>query len=389
MPTLKPLPDCEGPKLECFTDDLTKHDFKFLEYLGSGCHSAVVKAEIDGKIYVIKLFFPVYVHEPNFELDPIDEGYFVGREEKERLTASEKMPQYVVDSLRLHATSFHNECRAFGRLKELGQEHLAVKVHGYLRLYLPQIDEQIQAAVQNSLPEAIFPSVEVMEMEDDEVDLPIMAIVKDWIPNHRTPTGGMTREAEQRQIKHLPRMLRNLRQLHKCGIVVRDLKSQQYYEGQLCDLSHAWTIPHIFGPEDRIRPSWTFTSLAAWDVKCFQDIIDEANLSAPRAKPPLKGTELVAKRNEARYRSLRPRPGMQGPFLPLVNYDESGTWNLDYYPSHDPGLFKWRKTPKPTKEESIGRTLKKPAGGVSMKRKSTATRKARQAGKGNNKRGKR
>jgi len=55
MPTLKPLPDCEGPKLERFTNDLTKHDFKFLEYLGSGSHSVVVKAEIDGKIYVIKL----------------------------------------------------------------------------------------------------------------------------------------------------------------------------------------------------------------------------------------------------------------------------------------------------------------------------------------------
>lgn len=55
MPTLKPLPDCEGPKLECFTDDLTKHNFEFLQLLGSGCHSTVVKVDIDGKIYVIKL----------------------------------------------------------------------------------------------------------------------------------------------------------------------------------------------------------------------------------------------------------------------------------------------------------------------------------------------
>lgn len=54
MPTLKPLPDCEGPKLECFTDDLSKHDFKFLEYLGEGCHSVVLKARIDGKFYVVK-----------------------------------------------------------------------------------------------------------------------------------------------------------------------------------------------------------------------------------------------------------------------------------------------------------------------------------------------
>ncbi|EWZ81339.1 hypothetical protein BFJ63_vAg132 [Fusarium oxysporum f. sp. narcissi] len=104
-------------------------------------------------------------------------------------------------------------------------------------------------------------------------------------------------------------MLRNLRQLHKCGIVVRDLKSQQYYEGQLCDLSHAWTIPHVFGPEGGIRPSWTFASMAAWD--------------------------------------------------------------LNYYPSYDPALFEWKTIPKRTKEKPIGHIPKKPIGGVSIKRKST------------------
>ena len=55
MPTLKPLPDCEGPKLECFTDDLLAHDFKFLGIAGVGCHSVAVKAEIDGKLYAIKI----------------------------------------------------------------------------------------------------------------------------------------------------------------------------------------------------------------------------------------------------------------------------------------------------------------------------------------------
>lgn len=117
------------------------------------------------------------MHEPNFELDPIDEDYFVEREEKERLTASEKIPQHVVDSLRVHATSFYNKCRAYGRLKELGREHLAGKVHGYLRLYLHQIDDQAQAAIKNTIPEAKWPTIQVMEMMDDEVDLPIMAIV--------------------------------------------------------------------------------------------------------------------------------------------------------------------------------------------------------------------
>ncbi|KAH7244401.1 uncharacterized protein BKA55DRAFT_618554 [Fusarium redolens] len=349
MPTLKPLPDCEGPKLECFTDDLSKHDFKFLELLGSGCHSVVLKAEIDGKLYVIKFFFPVYVHEPNFEMDPIDEGYFVGREEKERLTASEKIPQQVVDSLRLHATSFNNECRAYGRLKELGREHLAVKVHGYLRLYLPQFDEYLRAAMGDSHPQEDWFTRDMIEMEDDEVDLPIMAI------------------------------------LHRCGIVVRDLKSQQYHEGQLCDLSHAWTIPHIFGPEGGMRPRWAFASMAAWDLKCFQDMIEEANMYALRPEPPLKLSNLVARRNDEVYNNLRPRPGMYGPFLPLLNYDEGGIWDMNYYPSYDPALFNWKAIPKRTTKKSIGHILKKSTGGVSKKRKSTATGGARQVGKGKNK----
>ncbi|RKL37158.1 hypothetical protein BFJ72_g7814 [Fusarium proliferatum] len=389
MPTLKPLPDCEGPKLECFTDDLTKHNFKFLQLLGSGCHSTVVKAEIDGKIYVIKLFFPIFVDEPNFHMAPIDEEICEGDDDyKEPVTASDKMPQHVIDSLRVQATSFNNECRAYGRLKELGREHLAVKVHGYLRLYIHQIDEHIQSMIRSTIPDAQYTTLDVMEMNQDEADLPIMAIVKDWIPDHRKPTGEMTREAEQRQINHLPRMLRNLRQLHKCGIVVRDLKSQQYYEGHLGDFSHAWTIPHIFGPEGGNRPPWAFASMAAWDLKCFHDMVKSMNESADMAEPPLNRCKSIIPRNEERCESLRPRPSRQRPFLPMLAYDCSSPGTMDYYPPFDPALFNWRAIQKRATKKSMGDIPEKPAGGVSMKRKSTA-RKARQARKGNNKRGKR
>ncbi|KAF4436360.1 hypothetical protein FACUT_6524 [Fusarium acutatum] len=384
MPTLKPLPDCEGPKLECFTDDLTKHNFKFLEILGSGCHSTVVKAEIDGKIYAIKLFFPFYVDKPEFRMAPIDK-FHVDREEDERLTSS-KMPQHAADSLRLHATSFNNECRAYGRLKELGREHLAVKVHGYLRLYIPQIDEHIQSMIRSTLPGAQYTTFDVMEMDDDEADLPIMAIVKDWIPDYRKPTGGMTREAQQRQINHLPRMLRNLRQLHKCGIVVRDLKSVQYHEGHLCDFSHAWTIPHVLGPEGGLQqPRWAFASMAAWDLKCFHEMAKSINDWADMVEPPLKRCNSVISRNEERCESLRPRPSMQGPFLPMLAYDCSKPGDMDYYPPFDPALFNWRAIQKRATKKSIGPIPETPAGGVSMKRKSPATEEARPVEEANSK----
>ncbi|KAF5241773.1 hypothetical protein FANTH_8989 [Fusarium anthophilum] len=381
MATLKPLPDCEGPKLECFTDDLTKHNFKFLEILGSGCHSTVVKAEIDGKIYAVKLFFPFYEDKPEFRMAPIN-NLLVNREEDERLTIS-NMSQHAVDSLRLHSTSFNNECRAYGRLKELGCEHLAVKVHGYLRLYLPQIDEHIQGMIRRTMPGTQYTTFDVMEMDDAEADLPIMAIVKDWIPDHRKPTGERTREAEQRRINYLPRMLRDLRQLHKCGIVVRDLKCVQYLEGHLCDFSHAWTIPHILGPEGGILSRWSFLSMAAWDLKCFHEMAHAMNEDADLAEPPLKRCTSIVSRNQERCKSLRPRPSMLGPFLPMLAYDCSEPGDMDYYPPFDPALFNWKAIQNRAAKESICHIPEKPARGVSMKRKSTATKEARPVEKGN------
>lgn len=55
MGILKPLPDCEGPKLEPFTQDFAAHNVRILDILESGAHGAIAKTEIDGKIYAIKL----------------------------------------------------------------------------------------------------------------------------------------------------------------------------------------------------------------------------------------------------------------------------------------------------------------------------------------------
>ena len=56
-PFLKPLPDCEGPKLEPFTQDITAHDFEFVDipYTESAGHSAIAQVKIDGQAYCLKL----------------------------------------------------------------------------------------------------------------------------------------------------------------------------------------------------------------------------------------------------------------------------------------------------------------------------------------------
>ena len=57
-PHLKPLPDCEGPKLEPFTQDITAHDFEFLDipHLDDrAVHSVIAKVKIDGQAYCLKM----------------------------------------------------------------------------------------------------------------------------------------------------------------------------------------------------------------------------------------------------------------------------------------------------------------------------------------------
>ena len=49
-----PLPLCEGPKLKAF-DFGGPQKIEFLEYLGKGLHSHVVKVKIHNKIYALKL----------------------------------------------------------------------------------------------------------------------------------------------------------------------------------------------------------------------------------------------------------------------------------------------------------------------------------------------
>ncbi|KAH7244413.1 uncharacterized protein BKA55DRAFT_692218 [Fusarium redolens] len=255
IPQLKPLPDCEGPKLECFIDDITTCDFKLLGLLGGGCHSLVWKAEINGKVYAIKMFFHLEAHEPSFLMDGLDDD----PQDSDEPDPLNDMSQSTIDSLRLHTSSFYNECRVFGRLKELGREDLAIKGYGYLQFYLN--DDKVRqhflpfgdgarrhlAFLGNKDPTDV--DVIRRTLQHDDLRIPMMAIVKEW--------------------------LRNLRELHKSGIVIRDLKWQQYLNGQLADFSFAWTIPHIFGPESGLRPRWSFESMAAWDLKCFQEILDD------------------------------------------------------------------------------------------------------------------
>ncbi|KAK1770469.1 kinetochore Sim4 complex subunit FTA2-domain-containing protein [Phialemonium atrogriseum] len=131
-----------------------------------------------------------------------------------------------------HYEFFSAECRAFGRLKEAGREDLAVKCHGYFLL-----KEEHEKMIEEKYK--IVPAD--WDIEDGRKDAtskdglyrPIRAIVKDFIP------GGV--DFHPRQI---PQMLHNLISLQNLGITAGDLRSNQYVNGILVDLSHSRTTPH-------------------------------------------------------------------------------------------------------------------------------------------------
>lgn len=153
----------------------------------------------------------------------------------------------------------------------------------------------------------------------------------------------------------------------------------QSFNGTLVDFSHAWTIPHIWGPEQGLQPSWAFASMAAWDLFCFQrEVIGEWNWWADFPESRRNHCRLVAYRgvngrsiqefgqtmNESSvYDHLRPRPGRQGPFLPLLNYEGALVY-MTQDPPYDPSLFNWRNVGK-----QGGKNTK---GAVTRKRKATA-----------------
>ncbi|KAF5532628.1 hypothetical protein FMEXI_12284 [Fusarium mexicanum] len=342
MPPLKPLPDCEGPKLEPFEYDFEGDDVEFLKILEPdyAAHSKIIKTRIGDKIYSIKFF----VWEEPFAQPPYNSTYddTVGS-------------HTCCKGFHYHFTPFENECRAFGRLKDVGREDLAVKVHGYVALNCTDIIvEKLQAARSKML--SPYAKLEWFLVIENGIS---MGIIKDWVDEVEYDDEN-TYDLYQDvvEVSHFSRMLEGLHDLHKHGIVVNDLSSRQYVNGTLVDLSSASTVPHPFGPDpdpDPLglgkcwQPRWTFRSLAAWDLYCFQkNIIDpwkEALALFLDAKPGTKGLRKTCwvqayRLPEAITKDLRPRgrPRQdveQQPYLPMLN-PRLKKLGMTQAPRHDP-----------------------------------------------------
>lgn len=126
----------------------------------------------------------------------------------------------------------------------------------------------------------------------------------------------------------------------------------QYINGIFLDFSLAWTIPHIYGSEMGLRPSWHFLSIAAYDIYLFQtkiiDLwnkgIDDQATEPSTSTPKRKRCSLRVYPTVELYDRLRPLAHRQRPHLPLAD----GYWGgvhvpMMRIPPYDPADFDWKE----------------------------------------------
>ena len=141
------------------------------------------------------------------------------------------------EELRLYEDPFNAECRAYGRLKETGHEHLSIKCYGYIIL----TSSHEQKLVDNG------GMVEAIERTLDEFkDLPLRAIVKEFVSNGR-------RLYPYLDPKKVPRMIRDLNSLHRVGIFVDDIRDDNYLRDVNIDFSRSKTVPHPMYNKEYIK----------------------------------------------------------------------------------------------------------------------------------------
>ncbi|KAL2164002.1 hypothetical protein VTH06DRAFT_3216 [Thermothelomyces fergusii] len=223
----KPLPQVPGPKLAPFTPT-ARADIEFIWELAGfndSADSTVWEVRINGTDtrYALKMF-------------PFSSLNFLRGVIGDCLTRPLASPLHEIDFL----DPFNCECRVYGRLKQEGREDLAVRAYGYLLLTPEQEAEVAKRArgteIHPHIPanaKTVLDGRNFWERREIHRHLPVRAIVKELVTD-RNPFD--------------PSKLRNLWQdledLHKLGILVRDICPRNYMaSGKLIDFSRAWTMP--------------------------------------------------------------------------------------------------------------------------------------------------
>ncbi|KAK4462228.1 kinetochore Sim4 complex subunit FTA2-domain-containing protein [Cladorrhinum samala] len=218
-----PLPQVPGPKLEPFTAN-AHADIEFLKFLGSpeDKDSKVWKVNIDGHgPYALKLFL----------FNSWESLQCHGNS----LTKPLAKPKFYDG----YFDPFNCECRVYGRLKQECREDLAVRSHGYL-LLSPQQEHQVTNLMKSHSDGPIVSASDELDgynfwgRFEEHRGHPIRAIVKEFASD-----GGEGFNSTQ-----VEQLWEDVQDLHRLGILVRDITYANYIGGKLVDFSRAWTMYH-------------------------------------------------------------------------------------------------------------------------------------------------
>lgn len=243
MYNLPPVPDCEGPQLQSYQFHGIP-EVTFLSEIGKGAHGHVFKVQIHGKLLALKVF--------NFQC--LDTDWLTMDQEEVN-----KIDEKMISLLDAQWHPFHAECRAYGRLKEAGKEHLAVGCYGYIRLTNDQKREiEGRFGIKTWWSDEYNLESDDPEWQEEMRQIEgrgLHALVKDLVEGDE-PFGP----------EHATTMVSNIRQLHRLGIMIHDLKEDAYVAGTLVDFSKAIVVPHVrFDPRFRGNP----------DVKARREVHDD------------------------------------------------------------------------------------------------------------------
>jgi len=245
-PTPSPLPQRPGPTLAPFT--LTGYaDIEFIEELGDpgeDMDSFVWKVRIDGgePYYALKMVKSSHQEILTCSQGPgaktdirVNQFRFNSHHHLRRTVGSHlnrplKTPQLYLD----YFDPFNCECRVYGRLHEERREELAVRAHGYLLL----TPEQEVEVAKRTMPNEFYDP----DTDDDLFGRLLEPLARDR-PVHASVKDLATDEIHFGP-QHVDQLCRDLEDLHRLGILVRDITTSNYIGGKLIDFSRAWTMPH-------------------------------------------------------------------------------------------------------------------------------------------------
>lgn len=133
---------------------------------------------------------------------------------------------------------FGCECRAYARLQELGVESaVAVPCFGYL--FIDGVN------LQKLRSKDTFDWSEDWGYSAECEGQPLCALVKEYIelPSPRDVTPAELTEVNVTP-KTISTFIRTVKTIHRSGILIQDINSENVFHGKISEFSRAWTMPH-------------------------------------------------------------------------------------------------------------------------------------------------